>query len=151
MGYVFGMEKKITLNISQAQAPSQSRKRYSDISLSEKLSTLIAWLQEHKAQEVVSLELGERSGFADAMIVCSAGSMRHAQSLADGISALCHERNLEYLRMEGYEAGQWILVDLNDIIIHIFFEPVRDLYRLEELWKSSPLRKKDTDTNINDI
>ena len=64
----------------------------------------------------------------------SATSVRHAQSLADGVSALCHEQNYEYLRMEGYNAGQWILVDCNDIVVNIFQQSVRDLYQLENLW-----------------
>ena len=57
-----------------------------------------------------------------------------AQSLADGVSALCHEQNYEYLRMEGYNTGQWILVDCNDIVVNIFQQSVRDLYQLENLW-----------------
>ena len=56
------------------------------------------------------------------------------------MAALCHERNYEYLRVEGYEAGQWILVDLNDIVINIFLEPVRELFRLEALWGQPPAR-----------
>ncbi|MDE7066056.1 MAG: RsfS/YbeB/iojap family protein, partial [Desulfovibrionaceae bacterium] len=54
--------------------------------------------------------------------------------LADGIAELCSRENFEFLRMEGYQAGQWILVDLNDIVVNIFQEPVRELYRLETLW-----------------
>ncbi|MDO5484152.1 MAG: ribosome silencing factor [Desulfovibrionaceae bacterium] len=134
------MENTLTPNTLRTPASGQGRKRYADIPLSEKISAITLWLDEHKAQRVVSLNLAGQSGFADAMLVCSAGSVRHAQSLADGVSALCHERNFEYLRMEGYEAGQWILVDLNDIIIHVFLEPVRELYRLEELWERVPAR-----------
>ena len=71
---------------------------------------------------------------ADALIIASAGSVRHAQSLADGVSLMCREKNYEFLRTEGYAAGQWILVDMNDVIVNIFQEPVRELYALEALW-----------------
>lgn len=133
------MEKKPTCTITQAR-PEEGQKKHALVPVAEKLAIITQWLNEHKARRVVCLDLAGQGGFADAMLVCSAGSVRHAQSLAEGVSALCAERALEYLRMEGYEAGQWILVDLNDVIVHIFLEPVRDLYRLEELWQRSPLR-----------
>lgn len=100
----------------------------------EKLAIMKAWLEDHKAQQVESIDLAGKGAFTDALLVASATSVRHAQSLADGISALCSEHNFEYLRMEGYTAGQWILVDCNDIVINIFQESVRELYKLEALW-----------------
>ena len=72
------------------------------------------------------------------MIIASASSARHARSLADGLSEMCKQEKFEILRTEGYQEGQWVLVDLNDIIVHIFQEPVRELYRLESLWASVP-------------
>ncbi|WP_291447924.1 ribosome silencing factor [Desulfovibrio sp.] len=140
LGYVLGMEQIPSTENTEVQAARPGRKRYADVPLAEKLAVVTAWLEEHKAERVVSLNLSEQGGFADALLVLTAGSMRHAQSLADGVAALCHERNYEYLRIEGYEAGQWILVDLNDIVINIFLEPVRELYRLEALWGQSPAR-----------
>ena len=119
------MEQIPSTENTEAQAARPGRKRYADVPLAEKLAVITAWLEEHKAERIVSLNLTEQGGFADALLVLTAGSMRHAQSLADGVAALCHERNYEYLRVEGYEAGQWILVDLNDIVINIFLESVR--------------------------
>ncbi|WP_298032196.1 ribosome silencing factor [uncultured Desulfovibrio sp.] len=125
---------------TEAQAAHPGRKRYADVPLAEKLAGITVWLEEHKAERIVSLNLTEQGGFTDVLLALTASSMRHAQSLADGVAALCHERNYEYLRVEGYEAGQWILVDLNDIVINIFLEPVRELFRLESLWGQSPAR-----------
>ena len=84
--------------------------------------------------DVAEIDLTGQGAFTDALLVASATSVRHAQSLADGVSALCHEQNFEYLRMEGYTTGQWILVDCNDIVVNIFQQSVRDLYQLENLW-----------------
>ncbi|HJA77188.1 MAG TPA: ribosome silencing factor [Candidatus Desulfovibrio gallistercoris] len=109
-------------------------KKYSLMPTPEKLAIMKAWLEDHKAQQVESIDLAGKGAFTDALLVASATSVRHAQSLADGISALCSENNFEYLRMEGYTAGQWILVDCNDIVINIFQESVRELYKLEALW-----------------
>ncbi len=92
------------------------------------------WLEEHKALRVVCIDLEGEGSFADVLIVASANSVRHAQSLADGVALLCRENNYEFLRTEGYATGQWILVDMNDIIVNVFQESVRELYALEALW-----------------
>ena len=128
--YVQGMEN----NTPSSPAGGAAPKRYSEVPLEEKLADVVAWLEEHKAARVVSIEMAGQGGFADALIVASAGSVRHAQSLADGVGELCRNRNFEFLRMEGYAAGQWILVDMNDIVVNVFLEPVRELYGLEALW-----------------
>ncbi|WP_297219030.1 ribosome silencing factor [uncultured Desulfovibrio sp.] len=112
-------------------------KKYSLMPTLEKLAILRNWLEEHKAQNVEAIDLSGQGAFTEALLVASATSVRHAQSLADGLSALCAEQNFEYLRMEGYTAGQWILVDCNDLVVNIFQESVRDLYKLEALWGDS--------------
>lgn len=140
LGYVFGMENTQHIQSSGSEALRPARKRYATVPTAEKLAECIHWLEEHKAGQIVSIDLSARGVFTDALVVVTAGSARHGQSLADGLAALCHERKYEFLRMEGYEAGQWILVDLNDIIINIFLEPVRELYRLESLWEHIPGR-----------
>ena len=109
-------------------------KKYSELPTAEKMAVIKAWLEEHKAVDVAEIDLAGQGAFTDALLVVSATSVRHAQSLADGVSALCHEKNYEYLRMEGYNTGQWILVDCNDIVVNIFQQSVRDLYQLENLW-----------------
>lgn len=134
------MENKQNTESNGSDARRPARKRYATVPTAEKLADLIHWLEEHKAGQIVSIDLSAQGVFTDALVVVTAGSARHGQSLADGIAALCHERNYEFLRMEGYEAGQWILVDLNDIIVNIFLEPVRELYRLESLWEHIPGR-----------
>ena len=108
------------------------------LSTETKREALSLWLHEHKALQLVSLHVAGKSAWTEALIIVSASSVRHAQSLADGILAWCKERKLEFLSMEGYQAGQWILVDLNDVVVNIFQAPTRELYRLESLWAGSP-------------
>lgn len=103
-------------------------------STGEKSAALAAWLAEHKAENIESMELEQTAAFADAMITASAGSTRHAQSLARGLAEFCGESGYGFSHIEGLEAGQWILLDLHDIIVNIFLEPVRELYRIEDLW-----------------
>lgn len=128
--YVQGMETNTFTQSSGGSAP----KRFADAATKEKLTDVVNWLEEHKAARVVSINMHGQGCFAEALVVASAGSVRQAQSLSDGVGELCRQRNYEYLRTEGYAAGQWILVDMNDIVVNIFLEPVRELYGLEALW-----------------
>lgn len=95
----------------------------------------MAVLEEHKAvnPEILRLE----ASFTDAMILVTATSRRHAQGIADAIAKLCHEQGYELLGIEGYDHAEWILVDCNNIIVNIFLEETRDLYKLEELWRGA--------------
>jgi len=108
------------------------------LSTEKKLEALVNWLREHKALQLVSLHVADKSAWTEVLVIVSATSIRHAQSLADGLLAWCKEQKLEFLNMEGYQAGQWILVDLNDVVVNIFQAPTRELYRLESLWGRNP-------------
>lgn len=109
-------------------------KKYSTIPASEKAPAMQEWLNEHKARDLSSFTLPEGNPLADIVLICTASSARHARSLADGLTEMCKQQKFEILRTEGYQEGQWVLVDLNDVIVHIFQEPVREMYRLEALW-----------------
>ena len=125
-----------------SKAPNATKaKHYSDLPVMDKASDVAAWLDEHKASDVTVLDLQDRSAFTEAMIVATASSVRHAQSLADGVNKLCGEKSYEYLGMDGYNVGRWILVDCNDFVVHIFQEDTRKEYSLESLW-SHPAGKQ---------
>lgn len=116
------------------QTPTEKNTCFSTLPTAGKLAAFRDWLNDHKALDVTVLDLAGSGAFAEGMIVATATSVRHAQSLADGIALYCRERNFEYLRMEGYAAGQWILVDCNDVVMHIFQSSTRALYNIENLW-----------------
>ena len=117
---------------------AQAARKFSTASASEKTAALVKWLEESKARDVVALDVAGKSPCMDVVIVVTASSLRHAKSLADGLMEQCTKNNYEFLRMEGYQTGQWILADLNDIVVHIFQQDVRELFRIESLWKESP-------------
>ena len=118
------------------------KKVYSDLPTGETMADMARFLQEHKAQNVTTIDLSGRGSFTDGLIIATATSVRHAQSLADGISALCHEKKYEYLRMDGYTNGQWLLVDCNDVVVNIFQEATREMYNLEALWSVPSSREE---------
>ena len=112
-------------------------KKYSLLPALQKTAVIQDWLLEHKAHALSAFKLPEGNPLAETVVITTASSARHARSLADGLWELCKQENFELLRTEGYQEGQWILVDLNDVIVHIFQEPAREAYHLESLWKDA--------------
>ncbi|NQZ86147.1 MAG: ribosome silencing factor [Colwellia sp.] len=95
---------------------------------------VIEKLEEIKGRDITILDIGEKSGFADYMIVCSGNSNRHVKSIAQSIAIECRAAGIEPLGIEGNDVGEWALVDLSSIIVHVMTDEIRDRYQLEELW-----------------
>ncbi len=91
-----------------------------------------------KALNLVILEVKEISSFTDYFIVCSGKSSRQVKGIADFIKESLKKEGIYPLGTEGFPEGKWILLDYGDVIIHIFYEPVRDFYDLEGLWDDAP-------------
>ena len=89
------------------------------------------------ALDLVLLDIGRHSSFADYFIICSGKSSRQVQGIADNVEAGLRDRGLKPLGVEGRQEGHWVLMDYGDIILHIFYEPVRYLYDLESLWSDA--------------
>ncbi len=109
--------------------------------LGRKVSDLGTFLDAQKAVAPFIHIFPDSGQLADAFIIVTATSRRHAQGLAEGLLRLCKERSHEFLRMEGFDAAQWILIDCNDVIIHIFQDETRALYRLEDLCQHAPTKE----------
>ena len=146
MEYALAMEQHNSTSMASQATPAdtlapkaQPVRKYSTASAAEKTAALVKWLEESKARDVAALDVAGKSPCMDVVIVVTASSLRHAKSLADGLMEQCTKNNYEFLRMEGYQTGQWILADLNDIVVHIFQQDVRELFRIESLWKESPV------------
>lgn len=118
---------------------SLTKKVYSLLTAEEKVAKLCTWLQENKAVNTLAVDITAFSNVTDIVVITTANSVRHAQSLAENMLAFCKAENFEFLRLEGQAAGQWVLADLNDVVVHIFQKDVRELYNLEGLWPGAQL------------
>lgn len=94
-------------------------------------------LENIKGQDIVLMDISKMSSIADYMLVVTATSNRHARSLSDEVSRRCKEAGYN-VRMEGEVPGEWILIDLGDVIVHVMLAATRKLYDLESLWKLTP-------------
>lgn len=90
--------------------------------------------QEAKARNPVALRLKELTDVCDYFLVVSARSDRHAQGIANRILSDLGKKGLEPDSIEGFETGHWILLDYDNVVVHVFYEPVRGRYDLEGLW-----------------
>jgi len=95
---------------------------------------VIEKIEDIKGRDIITLDIRSKASFADYMVVCSGNSNRHVKSIAQSIGAECRAEGLVPLGMEGNDVGEWALVDLGDIIVHVMTDEQRDKYQLEELW-----------------
>jgi ribosome-associated protein len=93
---------------------------------------------ERKAHNIVVLQVSEFSSFADYLIICTGTSDRQVQAISSTIRENLKKAGILPLGVEGEPYGQWILMDFDDVIIHIFYEPVRSLYQIERIWTEVP-------------
>jgi len=109
-----------------------------DISSWEKTLLVTRSALEKKACDLVVLDVHEHTSIADYFIVCSGRSDRQVQSIAQGVEEDCAEEGVKAFAVEGTQRGHWILMDFSDVIVHIFYEPVRAFYDLDGLWGHAP-------------
>jgi len=105
-----------------------------DPAIVEKMQALAGWLHEKQARGLKALDVGGLCDIAEGVVIATAGSVRHAQALADHVLAMAGKVKSGYLGMEGYKAGTWVLMDMNDVLVHIFQETARGFYNIEGLW-----------------
>lgn len=98
------------------------------------LEKIVEFSQEKKARDIVSLKLSGLTLIADYFLIMTAGNSRQAQALSDHIYEEMKNLDCQALRVEGYQEGQWILLDYGTVVVHIFQEEERAFYDLERLW-----------------
>lgn len=98
-------------------------------------------LEDMKAEEIVEIDLIGRSSIADTMLIASGRSDRHVGAIADKVVSALKDAGIGPIRVEGLPACDWVLIDVGDIIVHVFKPEVRGFYNLEKIW--SPDRPKE--------
>lgn len=102
---------------------------------SEELCALVVVaLDDIKAQDVVSLDVRDMTSVTDYMIVASGTSNRHVKALVDNVSEKAREAGHRAIGIEGEQGGEWVLLDLQDVLVHVMLPKVREFYNLEKLW-----------------
>ena len=102
--------------------------------ISDLKTTVLNTLDLNKAQDIVTINLKDKSSMADYMIIASGTSSRHIQSLSEQVLEKLKDNGVKNSKIEGIESNEWKLVDGIDLIVHIFHPEKRKFYELEKIW-----------------
>lgn len=102
--------------------------------LQEKLEVVIKACDDKLASDVVTLNIGEFTTIADYFVIASGNSVSQTQAIAEEIEYKMESEGYEAMGKEGLREGQWIILDYEDIVVHVFHKDMRNYYNLEKLW-----------------
>lgn len=106
------------------------------------LKTVLASLEDSKAEDIVPIDIRNKTSLADHMVVASGRSHRHVAAIADHLLQSLKEAGALNIRVEGQQGADWILIDAGDIIVHVFRPEVREFYNLEKMWQAPDLEEE---------
>jgi len=119
-----------TIEIAQAVTP------FAD--LDDEVKLAITCASEKKAFAIVAIDLREIASFTEFFVIASGANQRQVQAISDEIGErLKKQLNSRVIRIEGYQTGEWVLLDYGDFIVHIFEQKAREFYDLERLWRDA--------------
>jgi ribosome-associated protein len=101
-------------------------------------------LDDLKAVDVRLLDVREKTNVTDVMVIATGTSARHAKSLADNVVTRAKEAGMRPMGIEGEDVGEWVLVDLGDVVAHVMQAEVRELYQLEKLWETETTQQAES-------
>ena len=117
-----------------ASAETSTQKTALDNSIKALETLILSRLDDDKAQDIVHIDLTDKSSVADSLIVASGRSHRHVGALADHIIRALKESGFGKARVEGLPHCDWVLIDAGDVVVHLFRPEVRSFYNIEKIW-----------------
>ncbi|SQE33888.1 Iojap-related protein [Staphylococcus aureus] len=105
----------------------------------ELLAIAVDAIDNKKVEDTISLEMKGISDMTDYFVVTHGNNERQVQAIARAVKEVANEQNIEVKRMEGYNEARWILIDLADVVVHVFHKDERNYYNIEKLYQDAPL------------
>ena len=122
--------------MSKDNVPRPRQKPPSPLAPRALLALILQTLEDHKAEDVVVIDLAGKSTIGDHMVVASGRSSRQVIALADQLVQALKAQGLVGITPEGIRQGDWVLIDAGDVIVHLFRPEVREFYGLEKMWEA---------------
>ena len=107
-----------------------------ELTSDELLAHILTSLEDDKAEEIVKIDLRGKSEIADWMVIASGRSSRQVAAIAEHLVDTLKQTYGRQSKVEGKDAGDWVLIDTSDVIVHVFRPEVREFYQLEKMWLS---------------
>jgi len=104
----------------------------------EKARLCLDIIEERKAIDPILMEVSRLTSFTDYFLVASGASTRQVQAMSQHMARRLRDQGFKTFGIEGEQEGHWVLMDYGDVVIHIFYQPVREFYDLEGLWTEAP-------------
>jgi len=104
---------------------------------------VITTIEDLKGEDIRELDVKDKTSVTDIMIIASGTSSRHVKSIANNVAVEAKKAGAKPMGMEGEEQGEWVLVDLGDIVVHIMQPHIREFYDLEKLWEIDASEERD--------
>lgn len=124
--------------MTKTTAKSIASHTYTTLPTEQLKSLVLATLDDMKGEETTIVDLRAEDYITDYMIVSTGRSSRQVIAMADKLREQCTEAGHTLIRAEGEQAGDWVVVDLGDIIVHLFRPEVRVFYNIERMWRDRP-------------
>ncbi|WP_442981116.1 ribosome silencing factor [Rhizobium sp. SL42] len=105
------------------------------------LELVLSSLEDSKAEDIVSINIAGKSALGDYMVVVSGRSNRHVTAISEHLISDMKDEGLGYARVEGLETGDWVLIDIGDIIVHVFRPEIREFYNIERMWAAPDIEE----------
>ncbi|MCB5248745.1 MAG: ribosome silencing factor [Candidatus Cloacimonadales bacterium] len=110
-----------------------------------KLEAILQWLTDKKAENIRVYEVQGKTDYTDVIVVCEGSADLHNKAIATHLIDMAKENHLKVLSKEGTDSAQWILIDIGDVVVHIFLPQTRDYYKIDELFDQVRNRKPEED------
>ena len=117
---------------------TQLKKEYRSLEGEQIADICVKIASDGKGEDIVVLDVRKMSSFTDYFVILSGRSTRHVQALAENLENELRSKRINTSRAEGLSEGKWVLLDFEDVIVHIFYHEQRDFYDLEGLWHDAP-------------
>ena len=105
--------------------------------ITKEIKTVVDALEDKKGTDISVLDLSKVSDVTDCFVICSGTNRSQIQALAYGVEEALGRKGLLHKGIEGYDTANWILIDYNDFVVHIFDKDSRDMYDLERIWSDA--------------
>ncbi len=109
---------------------------------SRALSTVLASLEDAKAENIVSIDIQGKSSLGDYMVIASGRSHRHVAAVSDQLVSKLRDAGFGNPRVEGLSGADWVLIDAGDVIVHVFRPEIREFYNIEKMWQAPDLEEE---------
>ncbi|EKN64387.1 hypothetical protein BABA_23410 [Neobacillus bataviensis LMG 21833] len=113
----------------------------------ELLKIAVKAADDKRAEDILALNMKGISSIADYFIICHGNSDKQVQAIAKEMKEKAHELGFDVKRIEGFDEARWVLIDLGDVVAHVFHREERSYYNLERLWGDAPLEDLRSELN----